>query len=209
MTQNDNGFKIKVILSKLFGMTNLEQEMRKAIAECTVTKIHGQPTHQDINRLEDELTAIASSFPSKLGGGIHGHARLVKNVADYKLFAPGTPFIVQANPGVYPLGNIPAAQREQREAEHKALVAQFQTCVGASKLLKDLILQAVNEDFLLELRAEGITYLNVTPVQMLTHLHDRWGTMDFVDITALVSECDTPWNATEVPTKYFNRTDKA
>jgi hypothetical protein len=92
MTQNNNGFEIKVILSKLFGMTNLEQEMRKAIAKCTVSKIHGQPTNQDINYLDDELTAIVSSFPSKLGGGIHGHAGLVKNVADCKLFAPGTPF---------------------------------------------------------------------------------------------------------------------
>ena len=106
--------------------------------------------------MDDELTAIASSFPSELGGGLHGHAGLVKNDADYEIFAPGTPFVVPANPGVYPLGNIPAAQRGQREAEHKELQTQFQTCIGASKGLKDLILQAVDEDFLLELRAEGI-----------------------------------------------------
>jgi hypothetical protein len=89
------------------------------------------------------------------------------------------------------------------------LVTQFQTCIGASKGLKDLILQAVNEDFLLELRAEGIAYLNVTPLQMLTHLRDRLGTMDYVNITSLSPECDTPWNAAEVPTKYFNQTEKA
>ena len=67
----------------------------------------------------------------------------------------------------------------------------------------------MDEDFLLELRAEGIAYLNVTPLQMLTHLRDRWGSMDYVDITALLAECDAPWNAAEVPTKYFNRADKA
>ncbi len=33
--------------------------------------------------------------------------------------------------------------------------------------------------------------------------------MDFVDITALLSKCNAPWNAIEVPTKYFNWTDKA
>ena len=81
-------------------MTNPEEEMRKAVAECTVTKIHGQPTNQDIDRLDDELTAIASSFPSELGGGLHGHAGLVKSAADYDLFAPGTPFLTPANPGV-------------------------------------------------------------------------------------------------------------
>ena len=111
-------------------MTNPEQETRKSVAECTVTKIHGQPTNQDIDILDDELTAIASSFPSELGGGLHGHAGLVKTNADYEAFAPGTPFVVPANPGVYPLGTIPAAQRGQREAEHKALQTQFQTCIG-------------------------------------------------------------------------------
>jgi hypothetical protein len=100
-------------------------------------------------------------------------------------------------------------QRVQREAEHKALIVQFQTCTGVAKGLKDLILQAVDEDFLLEMRDEGVAYLNVTPFQMLTHLRDRWGSMDCVDITALLAKCDSPWNAAEVPTKYFNRVDKA
>jgi hypothetical protein len=184
-------------------MTNTEQDMRKAVAECTVTKIHGQPTNQDINRLDDELTAIASSFPSKLGGGLHGHTGLVKSIADYDAFVPGTPFVPPPNPGHYPQGNIPAAQRGQW------LIAQFLTCVGVSKGLKDLILQAVDEDFLLELQAKGIAYLKVTPFQMLTHLRDWWGTMDFVNITAFLAECNTPWNAAEVPTKYFNWTEKA
>ena len=190
-------------------MTITEQETWKAVVECTVTKIHGQPTNQDIDRLDNELTAIASSFPSELGGGVHGHAGLIKSAADYAIIAPGTPFNVPANPGHYPQGPIPAVQRAQREAEHKALVTQFQTCMGVSKGLKDLILQAVEEDFLLELRDQVIAYLNVTPLQMLTHLRDRWGSMDFVDITALLAECDSPWNASEVPTKYFNRMDKA
>ena len=144
-----------------------------------------------------------------MGGGAHGHAGLIKNAADYQIFAPETPFIVPVNPGHYPAGPIPAVQRAQREAEHKALVTQFQTCMGVSKGLKDLILQAVDEDFLLELRDQVTAYLNITPLQMLTHLRDRWGAIDFVDITALLLECDSPWNAAEIPQKYFNRVDKA
>ncbi len=68
-------------------MTNTEQDMRKAVAKCTVTKIHGQPTNQDIDHLDDELTAIASSFPSELGGELHGHTRLVKSIVDFDAFA--------------------------------------------------------------------------------------------------------------------------
>jgi hypothetical protein len=124
-------------------MTNPEHKTRKAIAESTVTKIHGQPTNRDIDCLEDELIAIASNQHSKLGGGLHGHSGLVRSVAKYELMVPGTPFIFPANPGVYPQGPIPAAQHPQWEAKHKALVAQFQACMGASKGLKDLILKVV------------------------------------------------------------------
>jgi hypothetical protein len=44
---------------------------------------------------------------------------------------------------------------------------------------------------------------------MLTHLHNQWGTMDYVDINALMAECNTTWDASEVPTKHFNRIEKA
>ncbi len=204
-----DGFGSNLIPSKSLRMTNTEQETRKAVAEFPVTKVLGQPTNQDINLLDDELTAIASSFPTSLGGGLHGHAGLVNSVADYKLMAPGTPFIIPANPGVYPAGNILAAQRGQWEAEHKKLIQQFQMCVGASKGLKDLIMQAIDEEFLLELHVPGIAYLNVTPLQMLTHLRNQWGTMDHVDINALMAKWDTTWDATEVPTKHFNWIEKA
>lgn len=101
------------------------------------------------------------------------------------------PFIIPPNPGHHLAGPIAAAQCAQREAEHKAIIMQFQTCV-------------VKEDSLLEIWGEGIAYLNVTLVQMLTHLWDCWGSIYYVDITALLAECDSPWNAGEVLTKYFN-----
>ncbi len=116
-----------------------------------MTKVHGQPTNQDLNLLKDELLQIALSIYSKLGGGAHGHAVLLLCDVDNAAMAPGTPFIFPANPGVYPQGVIPAAQQSQQEAKHKALIKQFQTCVGVAKGLKELILQAVEEDFVIEL----------------------------------------------------------
>jgi hypothetical protein len=121
-------------------MTNSEQETQKAVDECTMTKIHRQSTNQDIDCLDNELIAIAFSFPSELGEGLHGHEGLIKSIANYEIFALGTPFIVPAIMGIYLQGNIPVPQCGQQEAEHKALVAQFQTYIGASRGLKDLIL---------------------------------------------------------------------
>ena len=59
----------------------------------------GQPTNQDIDILDNELTVTVSSFPTSLGGGLHGHAGLVKSIADYELMVSGTPFIVPDNSG--------------------------------------------------------------------------------------------------------------
>ena len=102
-------------------MPNYKEESCKTVAKREVTKVHGQPTNQDLNILEDELLWIASIY-SKLGGGSHGHAGLLLSEADYEEMAPGTPFVFPINPGIYPTGIIPAAQQSQREAEHKALV---------------------------------------------------------------------------------------
>jgi hypothetical protein len=128
-------------------MPNQEEETQKDVAKYKVTKVHGQPTNQDLDLLEDELLQIASSYYSELGGGSHRHASFLLSADDYKAMAPRTPFVVPANRGVYPAGVIPAAQRLQQEAKHKALIMQFQTCVGVAKGLRELIMRAFDEDF--------------------------------------------------------------
>ena len=64
-------------------MPNQEEETRKDVEERTVTKVHGQPTNQDLDLLENELLRIASSIYSELGGGAHGHAGLLLSDVDY------------------------------------------------------------------------------------------------------------------------------
>jgi hypothetical protein len=189
-------------------MAKLQAETRKAVAEQAVTKVHGQPTNTDIDLLEEELIAIAATVATALGGGNNGHAGMLLADAEYAALAPGTPFIQPAKPGIYPDG-VTNANRARLEAEHKEQVRKFETYVGVAMGLKDLIQSAIDNDYLLELRQERIAYLNVTPMQMITHLRDRWGSVDFVDISALFAACDAPWNVAEVPTIYFNRVEKA
>ena len=67
----------------------------------------------------------------------------------------------------------------------------------------------MDEDYILELRAEKIGYLRVTAKEMLAHLQTQWELADFVDKCALLNKLNTPWNVAEVPTVYFNRVEKA
>ncbi len=138
---------------------------------------------------------------------MNGHAGMLLSNVDYATMAPGTLFAAPVNPGVYPVG-VTAATRSRMEAEHKEQVKQFHTFVGVGMGLKDLILKAIDKDYLLEINHERVAFLNVTAVQMLTHLRNCWGVVDFVDITTLMAECDAPWSVDEVPTLYFNQVEK-
>jgi hypothetical protein len=56
------------------------EESRKELA----TKVHGQPTDQDLTLLEKQLISIAANIPTALGGGNHGHAGIVDDFAKQK-----------------------------------------------------------------------------------------------------------------------------
>jgi hypothetical protein len=123
----------------------VQAEIRKMVAEFTVTAVRWQPNNLDINCLEEELIAVASSIPTMLGGGMNGHTGMLLLVANYNTIAPGTPFVEPANLGVYPTG-VMNATRSRLEAEHKEEVKQFQTCVGVGLGLKDFIQKAIKDN---------------------------------------------------------------
>ncbi len=44
---------------------------------------------------------------------------------------------------------------------------------------------------------------------MIIHLRNRGGALDFADTKTLLTERDQEWDASEIPTMYFNRVEKA
>ena len=186
-------------------------DIREEVRKETVTKIHGQPTNQDLTLLEKELIAILANIPTTLGGGGHGHAGIVMDPARY-LLTTGAAFVNPANPGTYPAGvpnNAAQGTRARAEAEHKELVKEYETFQGVVQATKDIILEAVDNEYLLEIEDEILGFLNQRPTDMLTHLRNRGGALDFADTKTLLAERDGEWDASEVPQIYFNRVEKA
>jgi hypothetical protein len=104
----------------------LRAETRDEVRKESVTKIHRQPTDQDITTLEKEIVSIAASIPSGLGGGNHGHAGIIVKAAKYLTMA-GVAFTNPIHPGIYPAGktaNAAAGTQAREEAKHKELLAQ-------------------------------------------------------------------------------------
>ena len=186
-------------------------DIREEVRKETVTKIHGQPTNQDLTTLEKELIAILANIPTTLGGGNHGHAGILMEPTRYLLTA-GVPFNNPANPGNYPLtiaGNAAAGVRARAEAEHKEEVREYETYQGVIQATKDIFLETVDHEYLIEIEDEILGFLNQTPTDMLNHLRNRGGAIDFADTKTLLAERDGEWDASEVPQLYFNRVEKA
>ncbi len=166
----------------------------------------------DLTQLEKELIAVAAAIPTSLGGGNHGHTGIIVDDAKYLTMTGGIQFVTPINLGAYRTniaGNTANAVCSCKEAMHKALVREYEIYCGVKQALKDIILETVEKDYLLEIEDEVLGYLNQTPKQMITHLRNRSGQMDFTDTKKLISEQDSEWDTNEVPQVYFNRVEKA
>ncbi len=63
--------------------------------------------------------------------------------------------------------------------------------------------------YLIEIEHETLGFLNKTPRQMLEHLLDREGALDFADTNNLIAKRDGEWNINKNPQIYLNRVEKA
>lgn len=190
------------------GEADLRAETREKIKKESVTKIHGQPSHTDITQLEEELVEIAVNYPTSLGGGDHGHAGLIVESATYLTHSNGIPFTRPSQPPTLPVAPAQSEDKASVERLHNERIRIFNLFVGVEQGLKDKILAAVDEEFLLELRQGIFGYQKVTARQMLDHLRKRGGGLDHVDIMKIRKERDEPWNYTENPATYFARVEK-
>jgi hypothetical protein len=80
---------------------------------------------------------------------------------------------------------------------------------GVQQGTKDLILEAVDNKYLIEFEHKTLGYLNLSPREMLDHLQNRGGALNFADTKTLLAERDGEWDASKIPQLYFNRVEKA
>ncbi len=168
-----------------------------------VTKNHGQPTNQDITTLKKKLIAIVASIPTALGGGNQGHAEIIVKLAKY-LAMTTVAFTNPPHFEIYPAGlanNAAARTWARKEAEHKEILTKIEIFKGVKQVLKDIILEVVEHDYLMEIKDKTLGFLNQMPRQMINHLKARGGALDFADTKTLLAERDTEWDVSIKPTK--------
>jgi hypothetical protein len=162
--------------------------------------------------LEKEILAILANIPTSLGGGNHGHVGVIMNPTEFNTMTGGINFVDPVNPGIYPTGlavNAAAGTKARAEAEHKELINQYKTFKGVRLGAKDLILEAVGNEYLIKIKHETMGYINQIPRQMLEHLLNRGGALNFADTKELLAQQEGEWNINKNPQVYFNQVEKA
>ncbi len=107
--------------------------------------------------LEKEIIAILTNIPTTLGGGNYGHVGIIMEPTEYSTMSGQINFADPLNPGFYPANlttNAAAGTRAKSEAEHKELIIQYKTFEGVNLGTKDLILEAMENKYLIKIDHE-------------------------------------------------------
>ena len=113
--------------------------------------------------------------------------------ADYKNISHGgVAFDAPPHPGHHPatLSNV-AGTREKQLLKHKADLITYETCAGVINGVKDLIAGAISGEWLEEIDDDTLGFQNVSILEMLEHLENRGGDIDYIDIQIMRKERDT------------------
>ena len=141
-----------------------------------LTPIHGRPSYETLKRMFNEVKANATSVPSTLGGGQHGHLGLVLPDIEYALIS-ATAFVRPAQPANL---NIPATATQHivrtMTQVHDRETQVFNTVLGVEKALRQQIVAALEPAYLLSIKDRVTNSLN-HPVSFIfrNHLFTRYG----------------------------------
>lgn len=118
----------------------------------TLTKIHGEPTYDTLQRLHNELKSNASSVPLTLGGGLHGHLGLVLSPARYAIVS-NIPYVRPPPPGmlIIPPNATNQVAMVYRD-NHNEHVRIFREVTAVEKALIQQVVAAVDHTYLQPLR---------------------------------------------------------
>ena len=158
--------------------------------------------------MKHELYANAALIPSPLGGGQHGHIGLIMQAPLYQTIS-NTPFIIPSDPGILPVfsPNISytAAHREAIIMEHKELRRIFDTIINVDFAIKKLVIIAVQDVYLAEKNSRYMGFHNVSTMELLEHLMQRYGKISPLAIKSNKNTMDEPLDTSQSIDVYFKK----
>ena len=178
----------------------------------SIPPIQGEPNYESINEIIQVLYANAASLATTYGGGRHGHIGLIMKPAIYATLSE-TPYATPIDPG--PLPTFPvdrtytAAERQQLRDHHAEDRRLYDNNTNMDQAHKGLLLEAIEDIFVQELRNRYTGYLSVSTRNILDHLLRRYGKITAANLDHNKKQMDDPYNPSEPIDNYFKRIDNA
>ena len=145
----------------------------------SLPKIDGRPSYIPLDEAREAMSRNATAIETSLGGGNHGHLGLVLKPAVY-LVEAGVAFNVPASAGILPVFAQGATEQEKRDAVARFIVSEHD--IKKAKVVEDLLrnqlMDAVEEEYYLELKHPTYTCDRVKVRDLLTHLFDNYRKLD-------------------------------
>ena len=161
-----------------------------------LTKIEGEPTAATVRVLKREVYANAMAIATNLGGGNHGYLGMVMPAVEYNAMNNTQPFVAPNHPGAHP-GHANGATAAAITETNRVYLEQKQAAETYAKIhaaIKQQILDAVGEVFLMNLQDELLGYANVSAEDMLQHLSTTYGTITPDELDANKKLIEAEWN---------------
>jgi hypothetical protein len=192
-----------------------QEDIINRIGAKTVTKIHGTPTLDDVDILQDELAKIAASVKTSLiqEGPKYGHLATMISEQEYCDLINDQTWIKAepTDPGMYD-ASITIATTELRKAQKlsafKIKKKDYEIYLGLNEALRTKITETVDEQFITALDAEWIGYAGSTPLEMITHLRDNVCKISNRDKIKLKEKFREEWDPTKHISTYFRDLEK-
>ena len=160
----------------------------------TLTKIEGQPTYSDFFTLREELYRNALSSKSPFSGGNHGHLGACMDIVTYTIKTGGAAWTIPVSGGMFP--NFPARADDD---EKKRIIAEFvrdesgiKIAEATINLLRNQLLEAVDEDYYMELYDSVYRYDRINPIDFLEHILKYYAVIDDDVLERNKNEFDEP-----------------
>ena len=185
-------------------------DIERRFKHTTLSTIENKPDYKQMCVVRKELFCNAIAINYMFGGEIHGHLGYVQQPAIYHTGA-GQAWTVPTSGGMYPTFSDGATDdKKKREvAEFINRETHIKIAELVEELLKNQLLKAVNEEYIMELRQGVFQYDGVTTSELLEHIFSNYAKIDDALIIKNKREFEAPPDLSRLIDVYFRNKKSA
>ena len=145
-----------------------------------LTKIEGSPTYAYFHLMRKELYRNALSSKSPFGGGNHGHIGACMDPTAFTIETDGATWNVPTTAGMFPTFPTRATDNDKKRIVSKFVrdKSGIKIAEATINLLRNLLLDAVDEEYYMELYDNMYRYDRVKPADFLAHILKYYAMID-------------------------------